>query len=91
MLLRSFFEKSFVDQVLAAHPNISMVRFLVEYADREIRSYWETLHGLGSTTETLVRKADSTMVVLRTLLDRLGLDANHGIHPVDLNFRLAPP
>ena len=74
LLLRGFFETSFVDQVLAAVPNISMVRFLRELCDPEIRAYWEALYGLGVPDEELERTVDAARSTLGTLLAELGVD-----------------
>jgi hypothetical protein len=82
LMLRAFFETRFVDQVLAALPRISMVRYLLESCEPDIRWYWETLHGLAATSEAFARKVDATSVGVQELLDQLGVHA--------LNSDLAP-
>jgi predicted nucleotidyltransferase len=72
LVLRSFFETNFVDQVVDAVPEISMVRFLLELCDPQIRTYWQLLHGYDGSDAELARCVDATRATVTALLAELG-------------------
>jgi predicted nucleotidyltransferase len=71
LLLRSFFETNFVDQVLEAAPEISMVRFLFELCDPQIRVYWQLLHGYDKPDAELTITVAATRQAAHALLAEL--------------------
>jgi hypothetical protein len=74
LLLRAFFERSFIDQVVAALPDISIVQFLLETCDPNIRTYWQALHGLAASNDMVARTAEATSRSVHALVNELEIE-----------------
>jgi hypothetical protein len=83
LVLRGFFEASFVEPVLAAVPDISMVRFLRELCDPQIRAYWQMLYGLGNDDDALDLKVDDDTLDLKVDAARAALCELLGLLDID--------